>query len=103
MLIEGDVTTARRLDGRQRVLRARDCYGDVRLRVSRYGHLDAIVAVAADRLSRPLDVTLVADPWPFVERRIESELRGASNAAPVTQTYRIVTRAGRDRSISRSR
>jgi hypothetical protein len=66
----------------------------VRLRVARHGHLDAIVAVPAGHLSRPLDVTLVADPWPFVERRIEGELRGAARTAPATETYRIVTRRG---------
>ena len=94
MLIQGDVTTLGDSTDDNGFFELGTAYGDVRLRVSRYGHLDAIVAVPADRVSRPLDVTLVADPWPFVERRIEGELSAASRTAPATQTYRIVTRRG---------
>jgi hypothetical protein len=92
--IGGDVSTRSATTDDNGFFDLGTAYGEARLRVARFGHLDAVAAVPADRLSRPLDVTLVADPWPFVERRIEGELRGASNGAPVTQTYRIVTRPG---------
>lgn len=92
--IRGDVTTLGASTDDNGFFELGTAYGEVRLSATRYGHLDAIVAVPADRLSRPLEVTLVADPWPFVERRSEGELRGASRSSPATETYRIVTRPG---------